>query len=161
MIHPLRAFRQSKGWSQEELASICGLSGRTVQRVERDETASLETRKALAAGLDLGLEEVDRLIVRASRKENEMTTPQTPAAQPIAFKWDSAPWLRFAAHLGAFMLVLTWLGLMAANAGWNPEIIPPIGIAWGGLIAVHLAMTIHAGMPAEASDGEDETDGAS
>ena len=36
-------------WSQEELAAVSGLSVRTIQRVEKTGSASLETTKSLAA----------------------------------------------------------------------------------------------------------------
>ncbi len=42
-------LRAGKCWSQEELASACGLSVRTIQRVEKHGAASLETTKALAS----------------------------------------------------------------------------------------------------------------
>lgn len=42
-------LRHQYGWSQQQLADICGLSLRTIQRVENTGSASLETRKAIAA----------------------------------------------------------------------------------------------------------------
>lgn len=42
-------LRANKCWSQEELAAACGLSVRTIQRVEKHGAASLETTKALAS----------------------------------------------------------------------------------------------------------------
>ena len=45
----VRLLRKKANWSQEELAAVSGLSIRTVQRVETDGTAALETQKALAA----------------------------------------------------------------------------------------------------------------
>ncbi|PKF56434.1 XRE family transcriptional regulator [Alteromonadales bacterium alter-6D02] len=45
----IKKLRVSKCWSQDELASASGLSVRTIQRVEKSGTASLETTKALAA----------------------------------------------------------------------------------------------------------------
>lgn len=42
-------LRLLKCWSQEELATASGLSVRTIQRVEKNGSASLETTKALAA----------------------------------------------------------------------------------------------------------------
>jgi len=47
----IRQLRLEKGWSQEQLATIAGLSTRTVQRIENGEQASLETLTALAAAL--------------------------------------------------------------------------------------------------------------
>ena len=45
----IKKLRAIKCWSQDELASACGLSIRTIQRVEKNGTASLETTKALAS----------------------------------------------------------------------------------------------------------------
>ena len=49
----LRFLREQRGWSQEQLADVSGLSARTIQRVEASGAASLETRMALAAALAL------------------------------------------------------------------------------------------------------------
>ena len=38
-----------KGWTQQDLAEFCDVSVRTVQRVEKDGLASLETTLALAS----------------------------------------------------------------------------------------------------------------
>ena len=45
----LAAFRASRDWSQDDLATASGLSTRTVQRLESGEPASLDTLRALAA----------------------------------------------------------------------------------------------------------------
>ena len=49
----VRRLREQRAWSQEQLAEVAGLSARTVQRVETGSGASLETRMALAAALDV------------------------------------------------------------------------------------------------------------
>lgn len=49
----IRQLREARGWSQEHLASICGLSPRTVQRLETEGNASLESRMAVAAALEV------------------------------------------------------------------------------------------------------------
>jgi DNA-binding XRE family transcriptional regulator len=45
----LKQLRLQRALSQEELAIAAGISARTVQRMEAEGTASLETRKAVAA----------------------------------------------------------------------------------------------------------------
>ncbi|MCF6231737.1 MAG: helix-turn-helix domain-containing protein [Rhodobacteraceae bacterium] len=45
----LRKLRLDRGWSQEQLAEISGVSTRTIQRIERGRNASLESLKCLAA----------------------------------------------------------------------------------------------------------------
>ena len=49
----VKRLREAKSWSQEHLATVAGVSHRTVQRVESDGTASLETRMALASAWDV------------------------------------------------------------------------------------------------------------
>lgn len=48
----LRRLRLEKGWSQEQLADMAGISTRTLQRIERGANANPETLKCLAAVLE-------------------------------------------------------------------------------------------------------------
>ena len=45
-------MRQARQWSQEQLADVSGLAPRTVQRVERGQPSSTDTRRALARAFD-------------------------------------------------------------------------------------------------------------
>jgi len=45
----VRKLRTERSWSQDQLADAAGLSLRTVQRIEKDGTSSLESSQALAA----------------------------------------------------------------------------------------------------------------
>ncbi|HET9569539.1 MAG TPA: helix-turn-helix transcriptional regulator, partial [Vicinamibacterales bacterium] len=51
--------RKQKFWSQEELAIASGLNLRTIQRIEREASASLQSKKALASALDLDIHDLD------------------------------------------------------------------------------------------------------
>lgn len=53
----VRMLRELRGWSQEQLAEISGLSARTVQRVEEGLPSSVDTRRALARGF--GFEDIN------------------------------------------------------------------------------------------------------
>src|SRR5688572_802888 len=53
------ALRKRKSWSQEELATAAGLNLRTIQRIESDGVASLQSRKALAAAFDVEIAELE------------------------------------------------------------------------------------------------------
>lgn len=53
------AFRRDKSWSQEELAIAAGLNLRTIQRIEAQGTASLQSRKALASALGVDLNDLN------------------------------------------------------------------------------------------------------
>ena len=50
--------RTLKGWTQEHLASVAGVSTRTIQRVEDSGIASADTAQALCAVLDLNFAEI-------------------------------------------------------------------------------------------------------
>ena len=50
--------RTRQGWTQEHLASVAGVSTRTIQRVEASGIASAYTAQALCAVLDLNFAEI-------------------------------------------------------------------------------------------------------
>ena len=49
----IRELRTSRGWTQQQLADVTGLSLRTIQRVELQGNASMETLNALCATLEV------------------------------------------------------------------------------------------------------------
>ena len=53
----IKLFRELRKWSQEQLAEISGLTVRTIQRVEKGEPSSTDTRRALARAFEL--EDID------------------------------------------------------------------------------------------------------
>jgi len=55
----VQALRKRKSWSQEELATAAGLNLRTIQRIESDGVASLQSRKALASAFAIEVNELD------------------------------------------------------------------------------------------------------
>ena len=52
-------LRKEQSWSQDELAIASGLNLRTIQRVEKYASASLQSKKALAAALDIDTRDLD------------------------------------------------------------------------------------------------------
>src|SRR5882757_492535 len=49
----VQKLRVRRGWSQEQLAELTGLSVRTIQRIERGQVASAESLKALASVFEI------------------------------------------------------------------------------------------------------------
>ena len=49
-------LRKQRSWSQDELATAAGLNLRTIQRIENEGTASLQSLKAIASALEADLE---------------------------------------------------------------------------------------------------------
>ena len=83
----IRAYREQRHWSQEQLGEISGLSVRTIQRVEQGQESSFDTRRAL--GVAFGFEDIDFLnkplnlpteeVLRAQQEEFEEENVVIPA----------------------------------------------------------------------------------
>ncbi len=73
--HRLIAERQQRAWSQTQLAEISGLSLRTIQRIEKNGNASLESVKALASVYSLHITDL--------RSINSDEVSQSDNTQPI------------------------------------------------------------------------------
>ncbi len=56
----LKHEREKRAWSQSHLAEVAGLSLRTVQRIERTGSASLDSAKAIASAFD---KQVDQMCI--------------------------------------------------------------------------------------------------
>lgn len=52
----VKALREMRPWTQEELATVAGTSARTIQRIERGEPASIDTLRALAEAFDVTID---------------------------------------------------------------------------------------------------------
>ena len=87
--HKIRDIRVQNTWTQQQLADLCNVSIRTIQRVERDGIASMETTMALAAAFN-------------TPKKSLMVT-----IQPEKFKFINLLIIFFiGALLGAFVMRL-------------------------------------------------------
>jgi len=154
----LKSLRLERGWSQEQLATISGLSERTIQRAERGETPSLETQRSLAASFEISPSRL-RELIEQQQERPDMATPeitatgtQDPASPPVIGRA-----LKRVLIAGAiYLVVMSWLALMQAFAGWDPEILAPVGIWGAGLIATLAFATLLGNKPHSApTDGAD------
>lgn len=71
----LKALRNDRGWSQEQLSQMSGLSVRTIQRIEQGSKPGLESLKSLAAVF-----EVD---IKTLQQETPMTNVETVTNEGI------------------------------------------------------------------------------
>lgn len=129
----VRKLRLKRGWSQEQLAEMSGLSVRTIQRIERGQGPGLESSKSLAA--------VFEVPVTALRQEDEiMTEAKTPTLisseeeRIIEYVRDLKG---FYTHLTSYVLVM--LALFAINFVFTPGYIWAFwaALGWGIGILVH------------------------
>lgn len=75
--------RKQRNWTQQHLADACGVSLRTVQRVERDGQASNETVLALNAVLDIELTQQHVEPAKITRHEVQTEKPVWLQALPL------------------------------------------------------------------------------
>jgi transcriptional regulator with XRE-family HTH domain len=80
----VRAERERRAWSQEQLAEASGLALRTVQRIESSGHGSYETVKALAAVFECGIEALRVVTAQAP------AAPAAPAAPGKSQYWAAA-----------------------------------------------------------------------
>lgn len=52
-------LRNQNSWTQEELAIASGLNLKTIQRIEKKASASLQSKKALASVFDINIQDLD------------------------------------------------------------------------------------------------------
>ncbi|CCQ11564.1 hypothetical protein PALB_24650 [Pseudoalteromonas luteoviolacea B = ATCC 29581] len=113
----LKELRLSKQLSQEQLARMSGLSVRTIQRIERGENASLESKKCLAAALEVDIATLEQDVFR--HEDNRKNWSQLPMFLKLWFGFHylqfhpsrkvatRAEWL---SHISGF--VFCFLGLV-------------------------------------------------
>lgn len=70
----ITALRKDRGWSQEKLAAISGVSERTIQRIEKSGSCSLETKLALANAFDISPAELSQSVADESKDDAEYIT---------------------------------------------------------------------------------------
>ncbi len=167
----LKSLRLEKGWSQEQLATISGLSERTIQRAERGDMPSLETVRALAASFELSHAQLRELIETQEdtpdMAANDTTAPTaTPApAAPATAGATDTPVLntimkRMLLWGGVYLAVMTWLALMTQFAGWDPELLGYVGLVGGGMLATVAYSTLGGEAPAEDETKDNTKDKA-
>jgi transcriptional regulator with XRE-family HTH domain len=126
----VQKLRLQRGWSQEDLAELSRLSVRTIQRIERGHTASVESLKALAAVF-----EVDFL----SLKE-----PVMDDSSAVGVAADEALALAHVRRIKGFYYHLTQFTVVvcvleAINYVTNPRIpwVAWVALGWGSGVAFH------------------------
>lgn len=69
----IKQLRSERSWTQQHLADACGVSLRTIQRVERYGTASNETLMALASVFEVEINEIQEPEIVAQVKTEEQS----------------------------------------------------------------------------------------
>lgn len=131
----IKKLRLKRGWSQEQLADLSGISTRTIQRLERGANASLETLKSLASVFEINVAELAQHYLIESQEEPIMDA-NTQLTYEEATAIEHVKELKgFYIHAIIFVIVMTGIWILnlvvTSNILW--AIWPTLG--WGvGLI---------------------------
>lgn len=109
----VKKLRERKNWSQEQLAIMCGLSTRTIQRIESGNNASLESLKSLAAVFEVDITTLTKEITVIDKESD------TWKAQPLWFRYQFiGTKTKRQAQIGEFGLIAfgLYLALFTSNA---------------------------------------------
>ena len=74
----VKRLREKRNWSQEQLATLSGLSTRTIQRIESGNKASIESLKALASVFEIDISKLQEEIIvidKTSKEWNKVNRP--------------------------------------------------------------------------------------
>ena len=103
----VRKLRLQRGWSQEHLAEVSGISVRTIQRIERGCKPGLESAKSLAAVFEVDI--------------SVFTSGETTMNEPVNLKNDEREAMEFVKGIKGFyehlVVYLVFLALEAFGVG--------------------------------------------
>jgi transcriptional regulator with XRE-family HTH domain len=139
----IQKLRLQRGWSQEQLAELSGLSVRTIQRLERGQPASTESLKAIGSVFEIDFSQL---------KEPTMDTPNT-AATPRDLATDEALALAHVRRVKRFyMHALQYVGIVGAltviNLVTSPQYLWVIWVAFGwGLGVIFDGLRVFGSLP--------------
>ncbi|MCH8248087.1 MAG: helix-turn-helix transcriptional regulator [Proteobacteria bacterium] len=131
----IRELRKQKYWSQDQLAQMSGLSIRTIQRIERDQKAGLESLKALSAVFDIEISELQREAVDAV---GIITAEQDDQTRKEAYT-EGVIGIYKLAGLAIFSLIFTFVFVVDDTTGWG--FIGLMAVSWTVIIGVYALNT--------------------
>lgn len=140
----MKTLRLNKRWSQEQLAQLSGLNVRTIQRVEKGESAGLETLKSLAAVFEISTDDLIHVI------ENEKQLTQTEDMDLIKEQTlrneaqEQVKSIKYFYAFSAFLIMLfLFFMLPNYNGGENLGPLIVVFISFSVLIVAHACAVFH------------------
>jgi transcriptional regulator with XRE-family HTH domain len=125
----VRKLRLQRGWSQEKLADLTGLSTRTIQRIERGHKPGLESQKLLSDAFEIDIATLQEGLTMHNDK-----TLNTEEERAIAYVRDLKG---FYSHAIKYTIIVT--GLFLFNLIKSPEHmwVYWVMFGWGIGLVVH------------------------
>jgi len=136
----IRSERENRGWSQGHLASVAGLSLRTIQRIEKTGSASFESVTALASVLSVEVAELRADESEPSRQRAIRLSLELPMRLALAAVSGVLCALHFRWSLASAWLDYGLLDFGIAGALFGVAVLCPYLIAGRGLMTRALAL---------------------
>jgi transcriptional regulator with XRE-family HTH domain len=127
----IQKLRLQRGWSQQQLAEISGLSVRTIQRLERGQGASLESLKSLAAVFEINFANL--------QSESDMNTSLNQGVSPeeVLALQHVRKLKGFYIHLSQYVIVVGCLAIFNLVHTPNKLWVAWVALGWGIGILSH------------------------
>ena len=135
----VQKLRLQRGWSQQQLAELSGLSVRTIQRIENGSAASTESLKSLASVFEIDFSTL------SSEPAMPDTTTSSPAHTPSASQQEQLALLEVRKLKGFYLHLAQYVGVSAALCAINLLTTPHRlwfywpALGWGIAILAHAA----------------------
>lgn len=132
----IQKLRLQRGWSQQQLADLSGLSARTIQRLERGQPPSVESLKALASVFEIDFSTLKEPSVQISPSTPNPALPSLPADELLALQ-QVRRIKGFYVHLTQYLVIV--LVLAAFNFLKSPDKpwVIYVALGWGFGILMH------------------------
>lgn len=145
----VQKLRLQRGWSQEQLAELSGLSVRTIQRIEGGQTGSAESLKSLAAVFEIDFSSLNP--EPTMNTTFETATSYLPNAtvsteEEFALKRVRAI-KRFYLHVLRYLLITTGLAIINLISSPDSLWVKWVALGWGiGIVAHGVKTYAHFGI---------------
>jgi transcriptional regulator with XRE-family HTH domain len=126
----IQKLRLQRGWSQEQLAELAGLSVRTVQRIERGRNPSAESLKAIAAVLDVDFGDLREAHMTATADQNVSADEALALAKVRKIKG-------FYLYVIKYVLIVAFLAILNVFRDSRRLWFAWAAIPWGLVLALH------------------------
>lgn len=134
----IQKLRLQRGWSQEQLAELSGLSTRTIQRIERGQGASVESLKAVGAAFGVDFSELQESAMTATANADDVPNQAAFARAEEALAFAHIRRVKgFYIHLVQYVAVLCVLA--AINLMTSPRYlwVGWVALGWGTGVVFH------------------------
>jgi transcriptional regulator with XRE-family HTH domain len=126
----IQKLRLQRGWSQEQLAELSGLSVRTIQRLERGQPASVESLKALGAAFEVDFSALKEPDMNATTSQSVSTDEALALAHVRKLRG-------FYIHLAQYGIIIAFLTIVNLMTSRHYYWVVWVAMGWGVGVLFH------------------------